>query len=191
MKKFLVASGALLTLTFLSCSDINRSATPVQLIMSVTSQPIQRFDLAPNAAGCSTDSTIVITQIESRLLNDQSLNPGLLDVRITHYHVSYSRTDGGHQVPAPYDRTTDFIISSGTTTSDIVFHITDFQQIFNQAPFVALLPQNGGRDPETGSKVVKMNITIQIFGETLAGDRVSASTTFPLDVCFDCGGCQA
>ena len=190
MKKFLVASGALLTVTLLSCSDINRSTTPVQLLMSVTSQPIQRFDLAPNAAGCSLDSTIVITQIESRLLNDQAINPANLDVRINRYHVSYTRTDGGHQVPAPYDRTADFIINSGTTTSDVVFHITDFQQIFTQAPFVALLPQNGGRDPETGLKVVKMNITIQIFGETLAGDRVTASTTFPLDVCFDCGGCQ-
>ena len=189
MKKILPVFGALLTIGLLSCSDINRMNIPLELIITPTSQPIQRFDLN-GGSGCSGGATIVILQIQSRVLDSTVANPSLLDVRINRYRVTYARTDGGHLVPAPYERTLDFLLGAGTTASNVVFHITDFQQIFSQAPFVALLPQNGGRDPETGLKVVKMNITLQIIGETLAGDRVAASTTIPLDVCFDCGGCQ-
>jgi hypothetical protein len=188
MKRLLAVSGALLTLAVLGCSDINRTSTPVALIMTVTSQPISRFDISPAAVGC--DQNVATVQIESRVLNATVTNTSLLDVRITRYRVTYTRTDGGHQVPAPFDRSIDFLVTAGSTTSDILFHLADFGDTFNQAPFAALLPQNGGRDPETGLKVVKMNINLQIFGETLAGDRVSASTVIPLDVCFDCGGCQ-
>jgi len=188
MKRLLAVSGALLTLAVLGCSDINRSTVPVELIMTVTTQPISRFDIAPNAAGC--EQSIATVQIESRLLNTTVTNTSLLDVRITRYRVTYTRTDGGHQVPAAFDRSIDFLITAGSTTSDVLFHLADFGDTFNQAPFAALLPQNGGHDPETGLSVVKMNINLQIFGETLAGDRVTASTVIPLDVCYNCGGCQ-
>ena len=187
MKKILPVFGALLTLALAACSDINRQATPVQLLMTVTSQPISREDLN-GGTGCS--GNIATVNIESRILNSNVSNPGLLDVRIRRYRVTYSRTDGGHLVPAPYERSLDFLVAAGSATNSVLFHLADFGDIFNQAPFVALLPQNGGRDPETGLKVVKMNINLQIFGDTLAGDAVTASTVIPLDVCFDCGGCQ-
>jgi hypothetical protein len=59
-----------------------------------------------------------------------------------------------------------------------------------RAPFVALQPQNGGRDPETGRTVVQVDVTVEVFGETLAGDNVYDATTFPLESCFACGGCD-
>ena len=187
MKKFLPVFGALLTLALVACSDINRLATPVELLMTVTSQPISREDLN-GGAGCG--GNIATVNIESRILNSAVANASLLDVRITRYRVTYARTDGGHLVPAPYERSMDFLVTAGSAANTVLFHLADFGDIFNQAPFVSLLPQNGGRDPETGLKVVKMNINLQIFGETLAGDRVTASTVIPLDVCFDCGGCK-
>jgi hypothetical protein len=58
------------------------------------------------------------------------------------------------------------------------------------APFAALLPQNGGRDPVTGRPFVKLDVIVEIFGETLGGDRVYDATRFPLDFCYDCGGCD-
>lgn len=169
--------------------ELSQNSAPVDLVISTTAQPIQRFDLA-GGTGCGLGATIVQVQIQSIVKNPAGTNTAFLDVRLKHYHVSYTRTDGGTQVPLPYDRTMDFLITAGTPSSDVIFHITDFQQIFSQAPFAALLPQNGGRDPQTGSNVVKMNITLTIFGETLAGDNVAASTSFPLDVCYNCGGCQ-
>jgi hypothetical protein len=58
-----------------------------------------------------------------------------------------------------------------------------------QAPFAALRPQNGNRDPETGRPVVKLEVVLEVFGDTLAGDNVSDSTAFPLEFCYACGGC--
>jgi hypothetical protein len=58
-----------------------------------------------------------------------------------------------------------------------------------QAPFAALQPVNGGRDPETGKAFVKLEIILTIFGQTLAGERVSGTTRIPLDFCFACNGC--
>lgn len=173
----------------LSCSnELNRDSSPVVLIVSTTSQPIQRYDLA-GGTGCAAGNPIVLLNLESRV-KSTTADLRFLDVRIRRYTVTYQRTDGGRQVPAPYDRALDLLLVAGASTSDFVFHITDFGQIFNQAPFVSLLPQNGGRDPETGRDVVKMNITLTVFGETLSGENVSGSTTFPLDVCYNCGGCQ-
>jgi len=189
MRKIVSVFGALLTVGLMSCGDVNRKGLPVDLFVTTTSQPIQRFDLF-GGNGCSTASTFVVLEIQSRLLDTTVTNTSFLDIRLNSYRVTYARTDGGHQVPAPYVRSLDVLIPTGGSSNTVVFHITDFQQIFTQAPFPALLPQNGGRDPETGLAVVKMNITLEIFGETLAGDRVSASTTFPLDVCYNCGGCQ-
>ena len=60
---------------------------------------------------------------------------------------------------------------------------------FNLAPFAALQPQNGGKDPETGFGFVKMDIILTVFGETLAGERVQGSARFPVNFCFNCGGC--
>jgi hypothetical protein len=34
-----------------------------------------------------------------------------------------------------------------------------------------------------------MDVLVELFGETLAGERVSGSTRFPLDFCYNCGGC--
>jgi hypothetical protein len=36
---------------------------------------------------------------------------------------------------------------------------------------------------------VKLEVILEVFGETLAGDNVFDSTAFPLEFCFDCGGC--
>ena len=84
-----------------------------------------------------------------------------------------------------------YLVSAGGTSTTGVFHLAELG-VFNQAPFVAILPQNGGKDPDTGLKVLKFNVTTTIFGQTLAGDNVSASSTIPLQVCYDClGDCSS
>ena len=169
-------------------NDINRQTAPVELLMNTTSQPIQIFDIA-QATSTACQQTVVNTQIQSRVKNAATTNTSFLDVRLTRYRVTYTRTDGGKQVPAPVDRSMDLLIAPGGTSTSQLFHLGDFG-IFDQAPFAALQPQNGGKDPDTGLPVVKTNVTLTVFGQTLAGDNVSASTTFPLDFCFNCGGCS-
>jgi hypothetical protein len=82
----------------------------------------------------------------------------------------------------------DTLINGGSTAtiSDFVVLETD---ALSQAPFAALQPENGGRDPETGRPFVKLEVIVEVFGETLGGDNVSDSTAFVLDFCVNCGGC--
>lgn len=173
------------------CSnEISKSSTPVELVASLATQPISRYDFAPNAKGCA--GNIFTFTIQNRLKNPASPTSSstFLDVHLTRYHVHFVRTDGGKLVPADYDRSLDQIISTGATSSTIIVHLLDFGDAFNLAPFAALLPQNGGRDPDTGSSVVKMNMVITFIGQTLAGDNVSTTLTVPVDFCYNCGGCQ-
>lgn len=171
-------------------SEITRSSAPVELISYVVTQPIGRIDLAALAdESCRRNlATFAVENRIKRAITGQSTQ--FLDVRLSRYTVTYQRTDGGRLVPAPYSRTLNVLVAAGTTNETFSIQLLDFGDALNQAPFVSLLPVNGGRDPDTGSNRVKMNATVTIFGETLSGEAVSTSFTIPMDACYNCGGCQ-
>ncbi len=182
-KTWILAAAAL---AFACSGDINRNSSPVELVVTNT-QNLQQLDLKPGATNCNQDVGSILIQaiVKSQSTSDNRFN----DVRITRYRVSYTRTDGGHSVPATFVRTTDSLITAnGASTSLSKFVVVESDAV-TQAPFAALLPQNGGRDPETNRPVVKMDVNVEIFGQTLAGENVSGATHFPLDFCYDCGGC--
>lgn len=166
-------------------SDLSKSASPVALIAS-TSQVLHRLDLL-GGTGC--DQSIGAIKLQAIQKTSGSSNTTFTQVRLTSYHVSYVRTDGGKLVPAPFDRSMDSLITPGDSASDVSGFIAILPEALRQAPFVALLPVNGGRDPDTGLSVIRMNVIVDIYGQTLAGDKVSASTLVPLDFCYNCGGC--
>ena len=174
---------------FFSCTnELHRTAAPVELIVTNT-QNLQVIDLQSGAVGC----TGLITQVIFRnLVKDPltTVDQRFNDVRITRYRVSYVRTDGGTLVPAPFVRSIDILVPVGGTVPGLgTFQLFQSDAVFQQ-PFVALLPQNGGRDPETGRTVVRMDVVMEFFGETLAGANVAGRTRVPLDFCFACGGCR-
>lgn len=187
-----VALMAVAALAVFSCSnDINRSSSPVELIVT-NSQDVQRIDLAGNGStgNKNCDKDIGTINIEARLKNgttnvDQQFN----DVRITRYRVSYRRIDGGTAVPTPFVRPIDILVKAGGGATSLGKFIVLTADATTQAPFASLLPNNGGRDPQTGRAFVSMEVTIEVFGETLAGSNVAGSTSFPLDFCIACNGC--
>jgi hypothetical protein len=180
----------LLALGIVSCSDINRQNGPIQLIVTIT-QNISTIDIENGAAGCNASlGTVNLRALflqggTSTIPTDDRFN----DILLRSYRVTYVRTDGGNQVPAPFVRTI-----SGTLSGSTASTLNNFQAFqpgaFDQAPFPALLPQNGGRDPETGKPFVQLDTIIEVFGETLAGERVSGTARAPLTFCFQCGGCR-
>jgi len=103
--------------------------------------------------------------------------------------VSYVRTDGGKVVPPSFVRSISALLTAGGGIQTVSNFIVFDAGAFSQAPFPALLTQNGGVDPETGRRSVQMDVIVEVFGQTLAGENVSGSTRFPLTFCFDCGGC--
>jgi hypothetical protein len=177
---------AVAALVFGCSGDINRSSSPVELVVTNT-QNLNRFDLLVGAANCDQDVGSVLMQaiVKNSATADNRFN----DVRITRYRVSYVRTDGGHAVPATFVRSIDTLLTANGGNTALSKFLVVESDALNQAPFASLLPVNGGRDPETGRPVVKMEIVLEVFGQTLAGENVSGSTRFPLDFCFDCGGC--
>lgn len=192
-KTVTIMAGALLAIGLAACSDINRQNGPVQLLVTIT-QIISTIDVETGATGC--DVSLGTVNLRSLLL--QQSNPGnpgnpvddrFNDILLRSYRVTYVRTDGGQQVPEPFVRTI-----SGTLSGSVSSTLNNFQAFqpgaFDQAPFAALLPQNGGRDPETGKPFVQLDTIIEVFGETLAGERVSGSARSPLTFCFHCGGCR-
>ncbi len=184
-----VALMAVLAAAMLSCSsEISKSASPVELVVTNTQQ-LQHIDLQPGAANCNANvGTIDIRAILKNPAGDVSQR--FNDVRIRSYRVSYIRTDGGTHVPAPFTRSIDLLVpASGAATALGQFVILQSDSV-TQAPFVSLLPTNGGRDVETGRSIIRMDVIVQLFGETLAGSNVSGSTRFPLDFCYQCSGCS-
>jgi hypothetical protein len=180
---------ALTAAAVLSCKESNRQDSPVRLVVT-TAQTLNRIDIKPNAANC--DQSLGTVNIQALVVQNSSgslpTNSKLDSVIINSYRVSYVRTDGGTAVPAPFTRSISIQIATGVGGANTPF--LGFQQdALTQAPFAALLPQNGGRDPQTGRTVVQMDLILEVFGETLAGERVSGSTRVPLDFCYDCKGC--
>jgi len=181
---------ALLSVLVFSCKEINKSGAPVELILT-TDQTLQTIDVL-GGTGC--DQSIGTVNIRSILL--QSTANGNLpvdqrfdDVQLDRYEVTYVRTDGGTLIPQPFVRSISQLITTGGSGSSTPF-IAFPPGAFSQAPFAALLPVNGGRDPETGKNFVQMELVLTVFGQTLAGERVSGSTRVPLNFCANCNGCS-
>jgi hypothetical protein len=190
-KLAMIAAIALPGVAILSCNSVARESAPVILVMNGT-QILNQVDLQFGAAGCA--QSLGTVQIGIQLLQNQNdpkhpVSNQLNDVKLDRYQISYQRTDGGKLVPPGFVRSTSQVLSTAVLFSNLNDFLAFETNAFNQAPFAALLPQNGGRDPETGLTFVKMDIILTVYGETLAGERVQGSARFPVNFCFNCGGC--
>jgi len=184
--KMIFAVAALASMAALSCSsELTNSAAPVELVVTNT-QNLTRLDIDP--ATQDTDCAGQIGTINMQVIPKNSSATGsFVQVRVNRYRVSYRRTDGGTVVPPTFVRSMDTLIGVGASASSN-FTVLESDAL-TQAPFAGLQPQNGGRDAETGRPLVKLEVVLEVFGETLAGDNVFDSTVFPLEFCFSCGGC--
>jgi hypothetical protein len=187
----LIAAIALPSVAILSCNSVAKESAPVELVVSGT-QNLNQVDLKPGAAGCNTSLGTVLISV--RLLQNQNdaghpVNNNFNDVKLDRYQVTYLRTDNGKLVPPSFVRSTSQVITAGGAAQSLSDFLAFETNAFNLAPFAALQPQNGGRDPETGLTFVKMDIILTVYGETLAGERVQGSARFPVNFCYNCGGC--
>lgn len=183
----LAAFGAVLSLVACS-SEITKSAAPVELIATNT-QVLNRIDILSGAQGCNQPVGTIEMQVITKNPASGSTDVTFEQVKLTSYTVTYTRTDGGKLVPASFSRTISGLLTPGGGATSLNNFLILTPEALNVAPFAALFPQNGGRDPDTLSTTIHMNVTVTIFGQTLAGDNVSANTTFPLDFCYNCNGC--
>ncbi len=179
---------AALVLT-LGCSgnDLTKSSSPVALIVTNT-QTLQHIDIT-GGKNCDQLWGTILMQAVIKNPNSGSTNLQFTQIHVTSYQVTYQRTDGGKLIPQPYVRAMDTLLTAGGAAAGSNF-IVLLPDAYSQAPFAALRPNNGGVDPDTGKAFVQMNIIVDVFGETIAGDKVAGSTRFPVDFCYNCGGCS-
>lgn len=173
----------------LSCNSINRETSPVKLIVT-NQQNLQQIDLA---GGTNCTENVAIVTLQTIVIQNNGSVPtdtSLDAVTISSYQISYARTDGGKAIPQGFTRAISGLIIAGGSTSLLTSFLAFDPGAVEQAPFASLLPVNGGVDPETGKNFVKLDITLTVFGQTIAGERVSGSTHIPLNFCYACNGCQ-
>lgn len=175
-----LAAMAVLALAIAGCSESNRSTSPVELVASATINS----DVYDLAGPFDQESIEVLVRAFQR--NSEAPGGAFNDVRLTEYRVSYQRTDGGTQVPPPFVVSINQLLVVGGGAEPLDAFTPVDPNSLSQAPFAALLPQNGGRDPHTGSTLVEMDVAVEVYGETLAGERVYDFARFPLDFCYGC-----
>ncbi|HEU4889041.1 MAG TPA: hypothetical protein VFV49_14245 [Thermoanaerobaculia bacterium] len=184
--RLILIAVAVASMAALSCStELTDNAAPVEFIVTNT-QNLTRLDIDPATTDeeCQENIGVVNMQV---IPKNPNATGNFVQVRVQRYRISYRRTDGGTVVPASFVRSIDTIVGPGNPVGS---NFTVLQaDAISLAPFAALQPQNGNRDPETGRSTVQLEVILEVFGETLAGDNVYDSTAFPLEFCFDCGGC--
>ncbi len=168
----------------LSCQEAANNASPVELVATIL-QERHIVDLAD--PDCGNLALVTLRNLIKR--PEIEVDPRLLDVVVRSYRVSYQRTDGGTQVPAPFTRSTTLLVPAGGLETELGSFLAFESGAFNQAPFVALRSANGGTDPETGRNNITMDLIIDFFGETLSGEEVSARGRMGVTFCISCGGC--
>lgn len=176
-------AGIALALT--GCSGAGETNTPVELVATIE-QDLHVIDFTD--PDCGQIGTVFLRALQKRETLP-GVDPTFLDVRLTAYRVSYRRTDGGTNVPASFTRSISMLVPVGGTATELGTFLAFEQDALSQAPFAALLPQNGGVDPETGRQSVTMELILDFFGETLSGENVFARATSELTFCISCGGC--
>ena len=102
-------------------------------------------------------------------------------IELRSYEITYRRRDRGSRVPPPAVLGTFGLVPPGGGILDLInlpFLTTD--QILSP-PLKDLL--DFGRDSETGTAVIVLDVSLRFFGRTLSGDEVaSAPATFTIEV---------
>lgn len=141
---------------------------------------VSDFDGLPIQVSLS-DADVQITSLTLRNTPKiASPTSPLQDIELRSYEVTYTRLDRGTRVPpAMIDGLFGIVPVNGTSDfANLPFMRPD--QLGN-VPLSDL--RRLGRDPETGSVVIPLRVTMRFFGRTLAGDDVASEpASFNVDV---------
>ncbi|MGH9363071.1 MAG: hypothetical protein ACRD2T_14265 [Thermoanaerobaculia bacterium] len=142
---------------------------------------ISDFDGLPVVVS-ATAGPFSIEEVELRnVAKDPTGNTSdLQDIEIRSYEVRYTRLDTGTRVPPPLVEAVFGNVQVNSTTLYENLPFMRANQIFN--PPISDLA-DFGRDRETNSTVIPLNVTMRFFGRTLSGDDIaSAPASFTIDV---------
>jgi hypothetical protein len=171
---------AILGLFVVSCgggSNLTDTEAPVVLTIEVA-------EYVPDVDICQ--SAGVDLTIDSMSVNSTPKSPGTVlgssaDVLINRWVITPVRDDGGTMASPQWTYDLTVLVAAGGSAdlSDFRIYPAEF---YDLEPLVNLRPENGGVDPETGRRNIRQKLMLQLFGETIAGKRVS---TVPIPIAFN------
>lgn len=129
------------------------------------------FRVGVNDGNLISLDTVTINSIVTRPGGNTSQ---LMDVRLQTVQVTYTRNDTGVRVPPPFVYQLTGSIPVGGTLTFNNLPIMTVEQLENP-PLSDLLFENGAIDRETGAQIIKLNVTVQVFGRTLGGTNVAST----------------
>jgi len=165
----------LLALPFAGCNArTDRSEGSVLLSIS-------DFDALPAVVSASSGPFSIGSITISNIPKDPNgTTSDLQTVEVRSYEVRFTRRDTGRRVPPPLVGALFGNIPVGGTTvyDNLPFMQSDQTQ---NSPLIDLA--RTGADPETGTTVIVLDVSLRFFGRTLSGDNiVSAPASFTIEV---------
>ncbi|MFZ5788580.1 MAG: hypothetical protein ACOY3Y_19255 [Acidobacteriota bacterium] len=127
------------------------------------------------------DVTIGQLQITSKAKSPGTVLSQQQDVHITEWVVTCTRTDGGTVASPVWRNYYTVYVPAGSSATLQNYRIFP-SEYFLQPPLNQLFPENGGLDKETGQRNIRQRLTIELFGKTVSGERVTYS--FPVNLNF-------
>jgi hypothetical protein len=103
------------------------------------------------------------------------------DVVLNEWVVTCRRTDGGTATSPEWRNYYNVYVPNGGSATLENYRIMPVEYL-SQPPLSQLFPANGGFDKETGKDNIRQELTISVYGKTIAGKKVSL--TFPVTIRF-------
>ncbi len=145
---------------------------------------ISDFDGLPIRVGVNASGGLLQVGelvIENVAKDPTGITSDLMNVELRSFEVVYTRADRGQRVPPTYTNGLFGVVPVNGTFTVENLDVMGTEQFLNR-PLSDLNFQNGGFDKETGSTVIRLNLSIRFFGRTLSGDAVqTAPATFTVE----------
>lgn len=144
---------------------------------------VSDFDGLPSTVSASADAppiSIGTLNVASIPKDASATTSDLQTVELRSYEVAFTRRDTGRRVPPTLVGALfgNITVGGRITLSNLPIMLSDQTQ---NSPIVDLA--RSGSDPETGTTVIVLDVTMRFFGRTISGDNiVSAPASFTIEV---------
>jgi hypothetical protein len=160
-------------------SRAERSSGTVLLELSSLGTVPVNLSLSQAAATPGSFQLPTVT-LENLLKDPTTTGTSFQDIELRSYQITYRRRDTGTRVPPSIVGNVAGTVPAGGT--DTITNLPFFTNNQLLSPPLSDLT-NFGRDTETGSAIIVLDVSIQFFGRTVSGDDVASNTaTFTLEV---------
>ncbi len=162
-------------LLLISCTDQEKDPCPVYIETEAKDYANYLIDITT-----LSPPTMKTINLYSKSKNPAAQLTPLDDVQLDYMITYWKRIDGGTVAPKPFRLNWTVVIPAGgnATLNDVPL-MADEQLL--ELPFTQLLPENGGRDPETGNLIIVCRGETYFYGHTVQGCDLVAGpmyTTF-------------